>query len=141
MSKSVKTNERITKNIRWLARILSVPIILYVLLMFVGYAVNWITTGTADPHAVENYPLIDNLPPIFLFLATLGLGVAWFKEKLGGMINIIFCVAVLLIFLIHEPMPQDFRDVAPYLILAIIAFPGILFLFCWWRSQNKKIHH
>jgi len=141
MSKSKKTSDRITKNIRWIARILSVPMIVYVLLMFIGYSVNWITTGVADPHAVENYPFVDNLPPIFLFLATIGLGAAWFKEKLGGMINIIFCSAVLMIFLIREPIPQDFRDFVPYIILVIIAFPGILFLTCSWRSQKRKIQH
>ena len=139
MIKSKKSSDRTTRYMYWIARILSVPIIVYALLMFIGYTVNWITIGVPDPYAVENYPFIDNLPPIFMFLAILGLGLAWFKAKLGGIINIIFCSAVLLIFLINGSIPQDFRDVVPYILLIIIAFPGILFLVYWWRSQKRKI--
>ena len=139
MIKSKKTSDRMTKCIRWIARILSVPIIAYALLMFIGYTVNWITTGKADPYAVDNYPFIENLPPIFMFLAILGLGMAWFKEKIGGIINIIFCLAILPILLIHWPIPQDPRHAVPYILLAIIALPGILFLVHWWRSRKREI--
>ena len=105
--------------------------------MFIGYTVNWITTGVADPYAVEGYPFIENLPPIFMFVSILGLVIAWFNEKLGGIINIIFCLATLPLLLIHWPIPQDFRYAVPYILLIIIVIPGMLFLICWWRCQAK----
>jgi len=134
MTKIKKTSDRITKWIRRIARILSVPIIVYALIMLIGYTVSWITTGTADPHAVEDYPFIENLPPIFMFLAILGLGIAWRFEKFGGIMNLIFCLLTLPILLIHWPIIQEFRFVVPYILLIIIALPGILFLVCWRRS-------
>ena len=126
-----------TKWIRTVARILSAPIIVYALLMFTGYAWSWITTGTADPHAVEDYPFIENIPPIFMFLAIIGLAIAWKWEKSGGIINLIFCFATLPMLLFLQPITQDFRYLVPYILLIIVAFPGILFLVCWRRSKKE----
>ena len=137
MTNTKHMGDKITKRIRWVARIWSIPIIAYALIMFIGYTVNWITTGVADPYAVEGYPFIENLPPIFMFVSILGLVIAWFNEKLGGIINIIFCLATLPILLIHWPIPQDFRYAVPYILLIIIVIPGMLFLICWWRCQAK----
>ncbi len=136
MTESKNSRDRITKWLRWTARILSLPIIVYALLILIGYMVNWITTGTADPQAVPDYPFIENLPPIFMLLAIIGLGIAWFKEKLGGIINLIFCLATLPILIIHWPI-IDTRNAIPYILILIIVTPGILFLVYWWRS---KIH-
>lgn len=127
-------NKKSSKWIRRIARIWSIPVIAYALMMIVGYTVNWIQTGKADPYAVEGYPFIENLPPIFMFIAILGLAIAWRFEKPGGMINLVFCLAVLPILLIHWPINQDPRFVVPYILLAIVAFPGILFLVNSWRA-------
>lgn len=136
--KSTKlTGDRATKRIRWIARIWGTVLVAYALLMLIGYAWNWMTTGKADPHAVVDYPFIENLPPIFMFLAILGLGIAWRWERAGGIINLIFCLATIPIFLIRWPITQDPRFVIPYILLIIIAFPGILFLVCWWRSERE----
>ena len=134
----IKNNDSITKWIRRIARIWSVPIIAYALLLFIGYTINWITTGKADPYASENYPFIENLPPLFMFFAILGSGLAWKKEKWGSIINLVFCLATLPILLIHWPMNENFFYIIPYILLAIIAVPGILFLACWWRDQREE---
>ncbi len=139
MANTKHDSGRVTKSIRWIARIWSIPIIVYALVLVVGYTVNWITTGVADPYAVEGYPFIENLPPIFMLLAILGLGIAWRKEKLGGIINLFFCLAIIPILLIRWPIAQDFRNIIPYILLIIIAFPGILFLICWRRSKGRII--
>jgi hypothetical protein len=128
MANIKKTDDRTTKLIRRIARIWSVPVIVYALLMLIGYAVNWVTIGKADPYAVEGYPFIENLPPIFMFFAILGLGIAWRWEKLGGMINLGFCLATLPVLLIHWPITEDFRFVMPFVLLVIVAFPGVLFV-------------
>ena len=117
---------KIVFRLRWIARIWSIVIILFTLIMLIGYAVNWIQTGTADPHAMEDYPPIENLIPITLILSVLGLGIAWRWEGLGGAINIGFFLANLAIGLwIISPRPY------PYIIAIALPTPGILFLVCW----------
>jgi hypothetical protein len=95
-----------------------------------------VTTGVADPYAVEEVPSIEVLPPIFVFLSVLGLGIAWRWERLGGTISIVFQLAALSLLLIHSPITHDFpRSAVPYLLLMVTIIPGILFLVCWWRSK------
>ena len=131
------TDDRKTKLIRRIARIWSVPIILYSLMMLTGYAWNWLTIGKADPYAVEGYPFIEALPPILMFLGVLGLAIAWRWERLGGVINLVFLLGVLVLLLITRPLTDDFsRFVIPYLMTIVIAIPGILFLVCWRRSRE-----
>jgi hypothetical protein len=130
------TRDRATKWIRRIARIWSLPIMVYALLMLVGYAWNWLAIGVADPYAVEDYAPIEALPPIFMFLSILGLGIAWRWERLGGTIVIVFQLAVLLLLFIHRPLTHDFpRFMVPYLLSMIVTIPGVLFLVCWWRSK------
>jgi hypothetical protein len=136
MAKENGNQDRGTKWMRWIARIWSVPIIVFALLFLVGSAWNLATTGVADPHAVEDYPPTEVLPPIFIFLSILGLGIAWRWERLGGTIAIVFQLAVILVLLIQRPITQDFpRFAIPYLLSILIAIPGVLFLVCWRRSQ------
>ncbi len=131
------TGDRATKWIRWIARIWSFPIIVYSLIMFTGYTWNWLTTGTADPYAVEDYPLIEALPPILMFLSVLGLGIAWRWERLGGAISLLFLLATLVSLLSQGPTAQDFYRLAiPFLMSLVIAIPGILFLVYGWRSRK-----
>ncbi len=131
------TDDRVTKRIRRIARIWSFPIIVYSLMMLTGYAWNWVTIGKADPYAVEGYPLVEALPPILMFLSVLGLAIAWRWEKLGGAIALVFQLATLLLLLIQRPITQDFpRSAIPYLMLVVVAIPGILFLVAWRRSRK-----
>ena len=136
MTKGNGSRDRVTKWIRWVARIWSFPIIVYALLLFVGYAWNWVTTGVADPYAVEDYPPIEALPPILMLLSILGLGLAWRWERLGGTTAIVFQLAALSVLLFTSPITHDFpRSAVPYLLWMIVTTPGILFLVCWWRSK------
>jgi len=131
------TDDRTTKWMRRIARIWSAPIIIYSLMMFAGYAWDWVTTGTADPYAVEGYPFVEALPPILMFLGVLGLAIAWRWERLGGAINLVFLLAVIVLLLITRPLTDDFsRAVIPYLMTIVVAIPGILFLVYWRRSRK-----
>ena len=122
---------KIEFKLRWIARIWSIVIIVFTLIMLIGYAVNWVQTGTADPHAMEDYPAIENLIPLTLILSVLGLGLAWRWEGLGGAINIGFFLACLAVhFLLISPRPY------PYPIAIALPTPGILFLVCWWMSRK-----
>jgi TRAP-type C4-dicarboxylate transport system permease small subunit len=80
--------DRAPERIFWIARIWGTLIVAFTLLMLIGYAWNWVTTGNADPYAVEDYPPIENTPPLFGLLSVLGLGVAWRWEGLGGAITV-----------------------------------------------------
>jgi hypothetical protein len=141
MSNVNGVGNRATKRIRWIARIWGTLLVAFTLLIFIGYAWNWVKTGKADPHAAEDYPPIENLPPLFAVLSVLGLGVAWRWEGLGGAIALVFNLIGLPVLLIHWPITHDFPRylVAPYGIWVIIAIPGVLFLICWWRSEKRVI--
>ena len=137
MVKENGNRDRVTKWLRWIARIWSVPLIVFALIFLAGTVWNLATTGVADPHAVEGYPWTENLPPIFLLLSILGLGIAWRWERLGGTIAVVFQLAVLATLLIQRPITQDFsRAAIPYLLWLVVAIPGVLFLVCWRRSKQ-----
>ena len=141
MSNVDDTRDRATKRIRWIARIWGALIVIITLMILIGYAWNWVTPGTSDPYAAEDYPPIENLPPLFALLSALGLGIAWRWEGLGGAIAVVFNLAGLPVLLIHWPIAEGFPRylVAPYGVWMIIAIPGILFLVCWWRTRRRAI--
>jgi hypothetical protein len=132
--------DRATKWIRWIARIWGTLIIAVALLVLIGYASNLVTSGAADPYAVEDYPPMENLPPLFILLSALGLGIAWRWEGIGGAMAVFFQLAALPVLFIYWPITQDFHRylVAPYGISVMVAIPGILFLVCWWRSRRAS---
>jgi len=122
---------KIEFRLRWIARIWSIVIIVFTLIMLTGYAINWVQTGTADPHAMEDYPPIENLIPLTLILSVLGLGIAWRWEGLGGAINIVFfLINTAVHFWVISPRPY------PYPVAIGLPTPGILFLVCWWISRK-----
>jgi hypothetical protein len=131
--------DRATKWIRWIARIWGTLIVAIALVVLIGYAWSCVTGGEADPHAAEDYPPIENLPPLFALLSALGLIVAWRWEGLGGAITVVFSLAALPVLLVHWPIAHDFPRylVAPYGTWMMIAVPGILYLMCWWRSRRR----
>ena len=130
------SRDRLTKWIRWIARIWSVPIIVGALLFLAGAAWNLATTGVADPNAVEGYPWTEALPPILMFLSIVGLGIAWRWQRLGAILALVFQLAVMVTLLIQTPLAQDFpRTAMPYLLWIIVTIPGVLFFAAWWRSK------
>ena len=130
------SRDRVTRWIRWIARIWSVPIIVFALLFLIGTAWNLATTGVADPNAVEGYPWTENLPPIFLLLSILGLAIAWRWERLGAIIALVFQLALIVTLLIQTPIARDFpRTAMPYVLWVIVTIPGVLFFATWWRSK------
>jgi hypothetical protein len=89
---------------------------------------------------VDDYPWTENLPPIFLLLSILGLGIAWRWERLGGTITVVCLLVVVVLLLFQTPITRNFPGTAiPYLLSLIIAVPGVLFLVCWRRSRQAAI--
>jgi hypothetical protein len=132
-------NQKVTKRIRWSARILSIPIILYFAFFSVGSIWNWLASGTADPYAVNQVTFLELLPLISLCVGIVGLGIAWFRERLGGMISILACLAAAVLLLLTSPITADFpRTGIPYLLVLAVAVPGMLFLISVHRTA---LHH
>lgn len=128
------TGDRTTEWIRRIARIWSTVIIGVTVLMLAGYAVNWVTTGRADPHAADNYPLSENLAPLTLVLSVLGLAIGWRWEGLGGAVSIGFFLAgVAVHFLVLSPRPY------PYPVAIALIPPGVFFLVGWRRSRKAEL--
>jgi hypothetical protein len=138
MPKVNNVGDRATIRIRWTARIWGALLIAVTLIILIGYASTWVRTGTADPHAVEDYPPIENVPPLLTVLSVLGLGLAWRWEGLGGVIAVVCSLAMLPILLVHWPLAEGFPRflVAPYGTWLIVLIPGVLFLLCWRRSKK-----
>jgi hypothetical protein len=106
-------------------------------MLFIGYTWSWVTTGVADPHAVEEVPLIETLQPILLFISIIGLGIAWRWERLGALTSLIFLFATLILLVIQRPITLDFSlAMIPYLLVIVIAIPGSLFLVCSLTNQE-----
>ncbi|MEA2021128.1 MAG: hypothetical protein U9N08_01475 [Candidatus Caldatribacteriota bacterium] len=120
-------------KLRRIARIWSIVIIVFTFIMLAGYAINWIKTGIVDPHAVDDYPPIENLIPFTLTLSVMGLAIAWRWEYLGGVINIgFFLLSLAIHFWMVSPRPY------PLLVAIALPTPGVLFLICWWISRQSK---
>ena len=139
MANTKYTSDRATKWTRWVARMWGAFIVVYVLLMFIGYGWNWVTTGVADPHVVEDVPLVTYVGLALMVLGALALGIAWRWERLGGTITVASQLGFFTLHLIEGPVRLDPHFVVPCLMSIIVAIPGILFLVCWWRSRKRAI--
>jgi hypothetical protein len=139
MSNAESSSTRITRRIRWIARIWGAVVLAVALFILAGYAWNEITPGVADPYAAEEYPPIENIPPLFALLSAIGLGIAWRWEGIGGAIAVLFNLAGLPVLLIHWPIAENFPRylVAPYGVWMVITVPGVLFLASWWRTRTQ----
>lgn len=114
------TGSKVTRWIRWTARIWGGLVAILILLYTVG----------GIPHMIEHLNPEEFINPITLFLSALGLIIAWNREGLGGAISVLF----ILINLVAGRWLLSLQD-PPYIQLSIFAVPGILFLYCWWQSR------
>ncbi|HMA60102.1 MAG TPA: hypothetical protein VKN64_07395 [Halanaerobiales bacterium] len=143
-NKNLKNNFILT--LRKIARIWSIIILIISIIYLGGTFYNWITTGTADPYAVEAAH-----PPI-IFLGIIGLFIALKKEKLGGIITVLSGISHLgeeiYLWFFNQEIPRliiyIFSDelnypatyyLTPYIVFLLILLPGILF---WIIGSNLK---
>jgi hypothetical protein len=137
MANQKGNHHRLIKWLRWIARIWSFPIIVYALMMFIGYTWSWVTTGVADPYAVEEVPFIEALPPILLFASVIGLGIAWRWERFGSILSLSFAFVTQILLIIQRPITEDIsRALIPHILCLVIAIPGVLFLVCYFTDRD-----
>ncbi len=126
MERATDKADILTKRTRLIARILSILIIVFTLIMAVAHLVS------PDPYEVE-YPPIENLLPALMVLSVLGLGIAWRWEGVGGAINLGFFLANLVLYWVIRGEFFPLRGLLP---LSVAIIPGILFLIVWRRTRN-----
>ena len=119
-------NEKWTRILRKIARIWSGVIISLGILMFIAEIIES-QTMVLDP-----YPWFENLIPVTLGLAVVGLALAWKYEGIGGGMAVGFSLVNLLLYIATGRE----RVGAVALILTPVVIPGILFLICWRRSRE-----
>ena len=110
------------------ARILSVPILLFTFFMAFAHII------FPDPHAVE-YPPIENLLPVLMTLCVLGLAVAWRWERIGGAVT-------LLLFIVHLAaywaIRGKFFPANVLVIFSPVFLNGILFIVSAGRGEKTE---
>ncbi len=114
------TMNRTAKTVRWLARIVSTPIILLWGLFLI--------TGLLGYGEQPSLKTRDYIGLTAMGISLLGLAVAWKWELLGGLTALVAYVVLVVFF--------DWRLLAsPYLLWAIAA---ILFLSSWWLHRAAQ---
>ncbi|MGD8456588.1 MAG: hypothetical protein PVF83_09400 [Anaerolineales bacterium] len=106
------------------ARIWSAIVIVFAILILIG--------ELAFPHTGEDYPPIENLLPVLMMLSVASLGLAWKRELLGGILNIVFFLANYVLYWVINARPFPLNGLA---ILSLAVVPGILFVISWRRSR------
>ena len=113
----------LVKSIRWFARILGSLLVLLVLVMFIGYAIE--PQGTGDM-TLQDIPLI-----IGMIAMLIGIIIAWFHEGIGGL----FLIGGFIPFLVDELQSGQGYNAW---FLAVFPLIGLLHLFCWWVSSKIR---
>jgi hypothetical protein len=121
-------NESADLSVKWMrriARLLSLLIIGFALVMLVGHLV------VPEP-VEEDYPPIENLLPLIMLLSVVGLGLAWRWEGLGGALSLGFFAVHLALF---WAIRGHFFPVPMLLTFSPLVICAALFVACWWRSR------
>jgi sorbitol-specific phosphotransferase system component IIBC len=108
--------------IRWLARIIGTLSIAIFLFLFVAEIVE---KGRID---VESDRIIMT---VFMFLAFIGLIIAWKWEGLGGAM----ALGGLIAFNILAPA-SPFKG-GLLVVTGLYGLPALLFVFCWWQTKKQ----
>ncbi len=114
-------------GIRWFARILGSLILLFVLFMAIGEGFFMEPPpGSSGKLNKSDIPLMTGM-----IVMLVGIGVAWFREGIGGLLMI----GGFFPFLVDE-----LRSEKGFNAWFLVIFPliGLLHLFCWWQSRRLK---
>jgi len=134
MSTSVSDYDKTTNTIRKIARIWSLVIFAIALIILIAEIIEaWL-----NPELINSYPWYENLIPMTLFLAVVGLSLAWRWEVFGSVLCIICIVANYVMYIAFGGSGRGLYVVP--LILLPVFIPGILFLIGWLRSERVSSH-
>lgn len=112
--------DRLTQAIRWTARVWALATFAVVVLLSFGEGIH--PAGAAEVAGLVLYP----------GGICLGLTLAWWREGLGGSITV---ASLLLFYVLHATTAGRLPAGLGWLVLA---FPGLLFLWCWRRAAHSS---
>ena len=119
-------NKKLTKIIRWIARIWAALMAAFILFMAVGDA------AMEGPGPIFHLPFRESLMMVSFIIVFGGLILAWKWEKLGGWMIVSGMGAF---YILDYAFSGDFPR-GPFFL--IIAFPGILFLISYYTSNKSE---
>ena len=127
MDKNISKSARV---IRWIARIFGTLLAVYLIF-------------TTVANLIMDYKAWDFIPYVyfaFFIILAIGVIIAWFKEKIGGIILIAGAVAGSIFSIIVGLNNPDF-DLLDFMILAALPFIiiGILFLVYWGKTRKQNV--
>jgi len=134
MNGAAEYEDRPTRILRRIARVWSLVIVAIGVVIFVGEIVEWMSR---DPAAVQPYPWYENLMPLGMVTAVLGLVIAWRWEIVGSVITIVSVLVVLVVF--YGVIGG--RGRAPWIVLVImmpLLIPGVMYLICGLRERGQR---
>ncbi|MBN1163725.1 MAG: hypothetical protein JXB45_04050 [Candidatus Krumholzibacteriota bacterium] len=112
MAEAEYAPDRSLRVVLWIARVMSAIVVVFLVVMVVGYTINPQGSGR-EPTPREWYGLA-----LFPFGLCIGYVIGWRWRLLGGIISLI-CLAAFLIFL------RD-RDMIP--VISIVGVPAVLYI-------------
>jgi len=107
------------KTIKWLARIISLMLLIFALPFYFGY-------GNPLPFVNPNYSLWENVSLAMLPLIFIGLALGWKYEKLAGVLIIISTLIIFLLGVITG------SNLSANLLVPLI--PGVLYLIIGYKK-------
>jgi len=133
MSSNHTEKDQYTKVLRRIARIWSIAIIAIGILIFAGLLIESLLT---NPATTLDYPWWENLMPLMMFLAIVGLAIAWRWEGLGALITLAGLLANLILYILTGR--SEVLIVVAIMIPVLI--PAVLFLICWFRARRVELN-
>lgn len=119
-----------TSRIRKTARIWSLVIIALGMVIIIAEIVE----AFLNPELINSYPWYENLIPMTLFLAVVGLALAWRWEIFGSVLSIICVVSNYVMYIVFGGSGRGLL-VVPLILLPVL-IPGILFLISSLRTER-----
>lgn len=121
-------DQKTTEILRWIARVWSLVILFFFLLILIGEIIS--------SHTEEAMTLSDvGMLFLFPFATCVGLVLAWRWELLGGVISL----TSIILFTAIMSIAGRFNTPSRFLILlAFIAVPGVLFIIIWSVSKRNR---
>ncbi len=110
-----KLNNKFFLTLRWIARVLGSLVVLFLILVALGYAIE---------EGAGGLPGIQTSAAIIIWI--IGVALSWRWEGIGGAIILLNTVIFFIL------VPNVFSSLNPYHPFLVV---GILFLICWWKAR------
>jgi hypothetical protein len=114
-------DQRLIKNLRWVARIWTIPILVFACGQLVAPSARGIAAGLPR----------DDIDMIMMGIVVLGLLLAWRWETLGGIVALLGIAAHYVVYYFM------FGPSFPRLAMVILGVPAVLFMVCAGLSHPK----